>query len=129
MMKKIFTLIMVMTISVVFAELVNLNPDPDGEPWWAGGVSEPTPEQLERMNAIPKLVLPDSYRNSKEKLPYEIDNSLELYFRPVFNQEGGSCGQASGIGYNFTYEMNFIRGTAANITDNLNFLPIIHGIF
>ncbi|MBU4485555.1 MAG: hypothetical protein KKD38_01375 [Candidatus Delongbacteria bacterium] len=117
-MKKLSVAIILSLISLSFCELVNLNPNPDGEPWWAGGVSEPTPEQMERMNEIPKFILPESYKDSKEKLPYAIDNSLEPYFRPVFSQNGGSCAQASGIGYNFTYEMNFIRGTAADVTDN-----------
>ncbi|MCK5760614.1 MAG: T9SS type A sorting domain-containing protein, partial [Candidatus Delongbacteria bacterium] len=58
------------------------------------------------------------YKNRKEKLPYTVDNSLQPYFRPVFNQQGGSCGQASGVGYTYTYEQNFQRGTSANVTDN-----------
>jgi len=47
-------------------------------------------------------------------LPLAVDNSEQPYFRPIFSQEGGSCGQASGIGYAFTYEIDCIRGVAAN---------------
>lgn len=39
-------------------------------------------------------------------LPDGVDNSQSKYFPPVINQQGGSCAQASYIGYMFTYEMN-----------------------
>jgi len=52
------------------------------------------------------------------ELPSELDNSLQPYFRPIFSQDGGSCGQASGVGYNFTYEINFERGLSADDPDN-----------
>ncbi len=39
-------------------------------------------------------------------LPQAVDNSQSEYFPPIINQQGGSCAQASGIGYVFTYEMN-----------------------
>lgn len=39
-------------------------------------------------------------------LPLAVDNSICSYFPPVINQTGGSCAQASGIGYMFTYEVN-----------------------
>jgi hypothetical protein len=39
-------------------------------------------------------------------LPQYVDNSANKYFPPVFDQSGGSCAQASSIGYVFTYEMN-----------------------
>lgn len=107
-----------MANAVLFGELFNANPDPNGEPWIVGGVSKMTPEQFERFNAIPLLKLPEHYKNSKDTLPSFIDNSLLPYFRPVFTQKDGSCGQASGVGYNFTYEINFERGTTANVQQN-----------
>ena len=39
-------------------------------------------------------------------LPQYVDNSVNKYFPPVIDQSGGSCAQASSIGYVFTYEMN-----------------------
>ena len=39
-------------------------------------------------------------------LPDGVDNSKSKYFPPIINQQGGSCAQASYIGYMFTYEMN-----------------------
>lgn len=117
-MKRYMLVLFIIANSVLLGELININPDPYGDPWIVGGISEPTQEQMERFNAIPKLVLPDSYKNRKDPLPSSIDNSLLPYFRLVFTQKNGSCGQASGVGYNFTYEMNFERGTTANIMAN-----------
>lgn len=51
-------------------------------------------------------------------LPYTVDNTLQPYFRPLFNQSGLECGQASSIGMNFTYEINWARNLPANITQN-----------
>ena len=44
-----------------------------------------------------------------------VDNSQKDWFRPIFHQDGGSCGQASGIGYLFTYEINRIRNLPAHL--------------
>lgn len=43
---------------------------------------------------------------SRTTLPQSVDNSIKPYFPPIISQKGGSCAQASGIGYMFTYEMN-----------------------
>ena len=44
--------------------------------------------------------------NAQQTAPSSVDNSLLKYFPPVIDQIGGSCAQASYIGYMFTYEMN-----------------------
>lgn len=54
------------------------------------------------LGSLPELKL--STVSSKTELPYLVDNSTQPFLRPVFNQAGASCGQATGIGYNFTYE-------------------------
>jgi hypothetical protein len=113
------SLLLLLTISIFFmanAELINLNPDPNGEPWLAGGWKMPDADEMKIIDSYPKLVLPEKYKG--KELPYKLDNSVLPYFRPIFNQMGGSCAQASGVGYNFTYEMNSINGTSANVTDN-----------
>ncbi|HAQ60525.1 TPA: hypothetical protein DCR49_00740 [Candidatus Delongbacteria bacterium] len=117
-MKKISIILVALLAHLMFADLINMNPDPNGEPWWAGGWKNPTADEQTQIDALPKLTLPDSYKNSKAKLAYALDNSVNQYFRPIFNQVGGSCAQASGIAYNMTYEMNFVRGTTANVTAN-----------
>ncbi len=65
---------------------------------------------------LPVMTLPANYQDNI--LPESVDNSQQPYFRPVFNQEDYCCGQASGIGYNFTYEINRLRNLPANVTQN-----------
>lgn len=50
-------------------------------------------------------------------LPAFVDNSKKMYFPPVIDQKGGSCAQASGIGYMFTYEINRLLGRDASASD------------
>lgn len=62
----------------------------------------------------PGLDLPDlnmnalrtPLRGESPEPPSHIDNSLSDYFPAIVSQYGGSCAQASGIHYLFTYEMN-----------------------
>ncbi|MBN2460543.1 MAG: hypothetical protein JXB60_02955 [Candidatus Cloacimonetes bacterium] len=98
------------------ADPVNVNPDSRGEPWWAGCLRNLTDADLENLAHIPVLTLPSSHRD--RPLPPELNNSELCYFRPVFAQEGGSCGQASGVGYHFTYEIDLERDLAATTPVN-----------
>ena len=54
---------------------------------------------------------------SRDALPPSVDNSCSPYFPPIISQKGGSCAQASGIGYMFTYEMNRWLNRNASATD------------
>ena len=57
---------------------------------------------------------------AKKELPASVDNSRSVYFPPIINQKGGSCAQASGIGYMFTYEMNrYLNRDASAGSSNL----------
>ncbi len=49
-------------------------------------------------------------------LPVSVDNSLNKYFPPLIDQKGGSCAQASAIGYMFTYEINRLLDRDASAT-------------
>ena len=51
----------------------------------------------------------------KTTLPFQLDNSTQPYFRPLFEQVASECGQAAAIAYTFTYEINYSRNSAANI--------------
>ncbi|MEI6061886.1 MAG: hypothetical protein WCR72_14370, partial [Bacteroidota bacterium] len=51
-------------------------------------------------------------------MPSSVDNTTQPFFRPLFNQSGLECGQASSIGLNFTYEIDLARNLPANITQN-----------
>ncbi len=50
--------------------------------------------------------------------PDHINNALSMYYPPVFNQSGGSCGSAQAIGYMFTHEMNSWRNKDASFEEN-----------
>ncbi|MBN2788663.1 MAG: T9SS type A sorting domain-containing protein [Candidatus Delongbacteria bacterium] len=115
-MKLIYFLHIFIFASILFSEIINHNPDPNGEPWISGGWVIPSDDQLEVIKAYPKLQLTRSSKNTD--LPYEVNNSYKIYFRPVFTQYANECGQAAGIGYNFTYEMNYMRGENGNFNRN-----------
>lgn len=56
-------------------------------------------------------------------LPEAVDNSRSPYFPPVIDQQGGSCAQASAIGYVFTYEINrLLRRDAATADHRFSYL-------
>ncbi|MDD5507246.1 MAG: T9SS type A sorting domain-containing protein [Bacteroidales bacterium] len=71
------------------------------------------------ITSLPVLELPESYKGSNAPLlPAVVDNSTQPFMRPVYNQAGFSCGQASLVGYNFTYEINYVRNTSADEPEN-----------
>lgn len=133
MFKKSLWLIVLIDLFVVFStgysntpirdengnatELINVNPDPDGEPWISGGGRALTEEE---QNCIPDLVLPKHYEDrEKYPLPSKVDNSRTKYFPPIFTQKGASCCQASGISYAFTYEVCRKRDLEAKKKENI----------
>jgi hypothetical protein len=66
--------------------------------------------------SLPVKTIPANY--ATRSLPPVIDNSQLIFMRPVFQQDHYSCGQASLIGYNFTYEMARERGVSGNNPDH-----------
>ena len=52
------------------------------------------------------------------QLPPYVYNGQDKYFPPIFNQDGGSCGSAAGVGYQFTHEMNSYRDADASLPEN-----------
>ncbi|HLN52829.1 MAG TPA: T9SS type A sorting domain-containing protein [Lentimicrobium sp.] len=69
-----------------------------------------------QLSTLPEFKLPQSV--TKRMLPSYVNNSSKPWFRPMFNQAGLECGQASSIGFVFTYEMDFLRNFPASSTDN-----------
>ncbi len=59
-----------------------------------------------------------SYGIATAELPSRVDNSTTPYLRPLFKQGFGSCGEASGVGITFTYEINAARNLSANVPEN-----------
>ena len=57
-------------------------------------------------------------RKAQAQLPPYVYNSQDKYFPPIFNQSGGSCGSAAGVGYQFTHEMNSYRDADASLPEN-----------
>ena len=113
-MKKLITLflfliLILLSISKSEAQLRN-----------AIKINEPvalTPQQLYSMSAIPPLTVPERYKGADAPLlPWWIDNSTQPYFRPITSQYGLECGQNAGICFNFTYEVDRLRGLTANTT-------------
>lgn len=51
-------------------------------------------------------------------LPAVVDNSTQPYLRPVFEQQGASCGQSASIAYNFCYEINRLRNLPSDTSIN-----------
>ncbi len=98
-----------------FGQVVNINPDKTGEPWLVGGLRLPTQTELAKIKTIKNVSTPT------KNFPSSLDNSELRFFRPIFEQEDGSCAQSSGIGYTYTYEMNRANGTSAN--DNARQFP------
>jgi len=76
-----------------------------------------TPEDEILLKNLPVKTIPAGYQPSRD-LPDVVDNSQYIYMRPAYNQADYACGQASLIGYNFTYEMARIRDVAADNPDN-----------
>jgi hypothetical protein len=72
---------------------------------------------LARLKSIPELPVTD-FASRSILLPAMVDNSTQPYFRPLFQQVGLECGQASSIGLGFTYEIDNARNVAANTTAN-----------
>jgi hypothetical protein len=99
--------------------LINVNPDPNGEPWIAGGITkeewDASVSGMQELGPAPKSGLGKSLALP---LPDKTDNSVYASFRPIFNQQGGSCSQASSIGYVYTYEIDYLRGLPANVAGN-----------
>jgi len=69
-----------------------------------------------QLMSLPELKPPAGFEN--RDLPYMVDNSTQMYMRPAYQQAGLSCGQASCIGYNFTYEMARERNLNASLLQN-----------
>lgn len=103
-----------MVTASALAQLVNVNPDPNGSPWIAGGALL---NPLEVDTLIPFMVLtPES---AATELPESVDNSKLMFMPPVFDQEwSNACAQVAELWYTFGYEINRLRNVAAGDYEN-----------
>ena len=53
-----------------------------------------------------------------DALPTAVANSTSRYFPAIIDQKGGSCAQASGIGYMFSYEINRVLDREAKASED-----------
>jgi hypothetical protein len=102
-LKLFITAYIVISTIALFADVRYLN-----------GWKEPSHDEMEKISSYP-LFVPEK---PTKDLPYQVNNSYQIYFRPVFSQLANECGHASGVGYTFTYEMNYKRNTNANFSQN-----------
>lgn len=65
-----------------------------------------------------QLALPIEYKNGAKSLPSIVDHSTSQYLQPIFYQVALECGQAAGISYTFTYEINRLRNLPSNVMAN-----------
>lgn len=75
-----------------------------------------TDEDLQEWKYLPVLNISPTQRS--KVLPVVVDNSQLPYFRPIFNQTSLECGQAAGVAYLYTYEIDRLRNLPANVPDN-----------
>lgn len=118
-MKKrsfLILLVCIVFINTAKSQLININPDPNGEPWliyeWTG-ISD---EEQAFIDSIPLLEL--NTKSEEKLLPSSVDNSQLIYMRDIFSQVGASGFSANLASYIYTYEVNRIRNTNANILEN-----------
>ena len=79
----------------------------------------PAPKVTPEVQRIRSTMNPMRLKAEGVTLPVAVDNSKSKYFPPVINQDGGSCAQASSIGYVFTYEVNrLLNRDASASADN-----------
>ena len=79
----------------------------------------PAPHLTPEVKAIRQAMRSFRATTSQPALPTHVDNSRLKYFPPIIDQEGGSCAQASSIGYVFSYEMNrLLERDASASADN-----------
>ena len=63
--------------------------------------------------------MPQTADSLAKQRPDHVNNAESPCFPAVFNQDGGSCGSASRIGYMFTHEINAFRGADARLPENV----------
>ena len=117
MNKKLY-LVLVLTFlvnAITLAQLVNINPDPNGEPWIVNDATVPHQEVLSK--AIPIISNPVEF--SQLDTPSEYYNHLWQYFPPILNQfPSAACVSYAEIGYTLTYELNRYRNDEAGDWDD-----------
>ncbi len=102
---------------ITVLESRNLNPDPNGDPWYVDNYRLPADR-----NVIPDEELLETLNRleaSGDSLPPRVEHITSIHLRPIFVQSGGSCGAASQICYMFAYELNLYRNVPGFLPENI----------
>ncbi len=112
-MKKYLTLILIFIVFGAYAQKSEFSRVPSG----LRNTGPLTSQDAIMLNSIEEAKLPVDYRS--RRVPDSVDNSQYEWLRPIFSQESyPNCMQSTSIAYNFTYEVNRLRGLPADTSDN-----------
>lgn len=111
-----------MIFLMVLISLVVVTTDGNAQDKKPQSFSELSPLSVEdsvNLSNLPELTMPE-YLNGDNimTLPPIVDNSVNTYWRPVYAQVALECGQASGIGLVYTYEINRLRNLPSAEEEN-----------
>ena len=96
-MKTLLFTIFLLTGIYIHAQVVNVNPDPNGDPWIAGDALPMLPEVEADLHIM--QITPQS---AAKTLPAVVKNNELMYMPPVFDQDStASCVQCAEVWYCF----------------------------
>lgn len=108
--RKIICLLFAVVALHTQAQIINMNPNPNGDPWISGSAVAPSPgawsDAIEYTPSAASLAT---------QLPTYIYNEDQIWFPSIFNQYyNACCVQVAEVWYTFAYEINRKRGVAAS---------------
>lgn len=122
-MKTITRLLGVLALCISLsaqAQIINMNPDPEGNPWLSGDAVTPPPEVWnDAVEFIPTAA------SLASQLPSSVYNDQNIWFPYIFDQEDNACCvHVAELFYTFTYELNRKRNKEAG--DGINDLTNLY---
>lgn len=113
------TLVVTIMLSIcAFGQIKDTKLKPDSIPSFHA-LSDIKEEALDPLRTLVPIQVPPLYSGpDAPQLPPTLNNATYPFFRPVFNQDGLSCGQAALVSYNYTYEVNRVRNLPGNVPAN-----------
>ncbi len=112
--KLFFSVIFTLLVLLSLAQVININPDPNGDPWTLGpgnSLGDLGQEMTVNPDALSMILA-------------SVNNAQLDYFHGIFNQSPSptnlynSCAQASGITYTFGYEINRLKNANATYVEH-----------
>ncbi len=98
------------TLTILISVVLSLNLSAQDSKFGLRLITEENRAEADAARAkITKFKLPTSHQMGDGELPLTVDNSTRKYFPPIISQIGSSCGPASMVGYQYTYEYNVLK--------------------